>query len=178
MIIKGQNVRMTTGQNNNGGHRFVVTEKNNVYPLIRPTVATTVRITLIDASGKILNSYNIDAMAGRSLTYCAPYLPGYFLAEGPSLGVVDKVSASGSSELVFIYSKIITEVTITAKENDANGRVLGVYKVNNPKIGMHRYPAPDLQADSYQAFTASVTICWDGVNAADGEAYYIKKDKV
>ena len=175
MIIKGKDVNTVSNYKNNTGHRFVVTEKNNVYPLIRPASVTTVRITLIDAGGKILNSYNIDAMSGRSLTYCAPYLPGYYLAEGPSLGVIDKVEADGKSEMVFMYAKIFTEVTITAKENNANGKIIGVYKVEKPKIGMHRYPAPDLKAENYTAYTAAVTICWDGVNATDGEAYYIKK---
>ena len=175
MIIKGKDVNMVPNYKSNGGHRFVVTEKNNVYPLIRPAAVTSIRITLIDTGGRILSSYNIDALSGRSLTYCAPYIPGYYLAEGPSLNTIDNVEADGSSEMVFMYAKVITEVTITAKEENENGKIIGVFKVENPKVGMHRYEVPDLQANNYIAYTAAVIICWDGINTADGEVYYTKR---
>jgi uncharacterized membrane protein YgcG len=138
-------------------------------------LATTVTVNMVekDSSAKIATSFVVGATEGSAFTYYAPMAPGYTLADGDVSGVVEQVEAGGTSELTFRYKKIMSKVTIIAKEQ-GSGRLLQVFEAIEPEIGVHDYPAPDLSGDYFSPVKPTVTINWDGVNPAEATVYYIK----
>ncbi|MCL1873217.1 MAG: hypothetical protein FWF85_03780, partial [Clostridiales bacterium] len=141
------------------------------------SLATTVKIRMVNAAGvDIIPGFDVPAVTGGVLTYHAPNLPGYYLTDPSSIGKVDPVLAEGASEILFHYAPIVSKITIVAKENDKDGRIIKVVEVSPLGIGEYDYTAPDLAAEFYtpKASPNLVKINWDGTNAASGEAYYTK----
>jgi hypothetical protein len=142
------------------------------------SLASAVRIRMVDgADNDIIPGFFVAATTGGILSYNAPNLPGYYLTDTQGIQIADPVLADGESELLFHYAPLSpSSVTIIAKENDTFGRIIRIVEVPTPTSGTHDYPSPDLSADFYTVIPGSedVSIDWDGMTSASGEAYYTK----
>jgi hypothetical protein len=166
------------------GYKLVPSQLHGVTPDIDRDVtfdyvsaATTVTIKMVESgnpANEVAPPFNVPATVGAVFTYNAPSVNGYKLTSASSIGEVASVAAYGASFIEFEYAAITGALTIVAKEDGPDGRVILVYEIPSPLTGVNDYDVPDLSTDYYTAKATTVEIDYDGTGFASVDAYYTK----